>query len=351
MSSLVRASLVAAAVSLLGGCDASSPPTSPEPQPDRTDASATASLTCDACVLGPLVLTRTVGAPVAHTWNVPAQSGATYVLRLDDLGSHGANAELTLNGAPLPWRFDSTGARRHQARIPLVLLAANTLTARLTGMPGSQLGIALEPSAPPTATLSVAIGAANAPTTSGARNGPANGRVTAPGIDCVLTNDVASGDCSEAYPLGTVVTLVPTPGERSMLWESYLVRSDGVPAGACTAAPDQACSLTVTQDTAYVAHFAPQPTVLVVTLSGPPGTSAWINGNEISCYLRDGVMDGPCGYRYFGGVLEFTLRVFPMDAVFTGWSGACTGTSTECPLTSQPGDTVRVTATFAPLAN
>jgi len=302
-------------------------------------------------VLGPLVLTRNAGAPVVHSWSVPAQSGTTYLLHVEDLGSRGANAELTLNGAPVAWRFDSTGARRHQATIPLVLRAENTLTARLTGKPGSQLGIALEPPASPTATLTVMLANANAPPTSGARNGPANGRVTAPGIDCVLTNDVASGDCSEAYPVGTVVTLVPTAGERSLLWEAWLARSDGVPAGACDAAPDRACTMTMTQDSTFVARFAPEPTVLVITLSGPAGTSAWMNGNEISCYLRDGVMDGPCGYRYFGGVLEFTLRVFPMDAVFTGWSGACTGTSRECPLTSQPGDTVRVTATFAPLAN
>jgi hypothetical protein len=255
-----------------------------------------------------------------------------------------------LNGSDVAWQFDEMGARRHHAVIELTLLAENTLTVRLTGKPGSQLRVALEPAVPvATATLTVAIRAANAPTTSGAINGPASGRVTAPGIDCVLTNDVASGDCSGTYPLGTLVTLTETPGERSQRWESYLMRSDGSAAAGCHETPDGPCTVTVTQDSTLVVSFAPLPTVLEITLAGPPGTSAWINGNEISCYLRDGVMDGPCGYRYFGGVLAFTLRVFPMDAMFTGWSGACSGTELECPLTSQPGDTVRVTATFAPL--
>jgi hypothetical protein len=348
MSYVRSTSLAIATLALLSGCDATDVTA---PTPATTSVASDASLeACSACVVGPILLTRGAGAPSTHTWSVPATPGARYLLHLDDAGMQGANAQVMLNGSEIPWKFDETGMRRHHAVIELTLSAENALTVRLTGKPGSQLRVALEPvEAVATATLTVVIGAANAPTTSGARNGPANGRVTAPGIDCVLTNDVASGDCSEAYPIGTTVTLVPAPGERSMPWDSYFVRSDGHPTGGCPTPLGEPCTVTVTEDSTYVAHFAPQPTVLVVTLVGPPGTSAWINGNEISCYLRDGVMDGPCGYRYFGGVLEFALRVFPMDAVFTGWSGACSGTERECPLTSQPGDTVRVTATFAPL--
>ncbi|MFL5521510.1 MAG: hypothetical protein ACJ8B6_11275 [Gemmatimonadales bacterium] len=348
MSYVRSTSLAIATLALLSGCDASNVTA---PTPATTSVASDASLeACSACVVGPMILTRHAGAPSTHSWSVPATPGARFRLHLDDAGMQGANAQVMLNGIEIPWKFDESGVRRHHAVIELTLSAENALTVRLTGKPGSQLRVALEPvETAATATLTVVIGAANAPTTSGARNGPANGRVTAPGIDCVLTNDVATGDCNEAYPLGTVVTLVETPGARSVLWERFFLWSDGIHASGCPTPPGEPCTVTITGDTTFVAHFAPEPTVLVVTLVGPPGTSAWINGNEISCYLRDGVMDGPCGYRYFGGVLEFTLRVFPMDAVFTGWSGACSGTELECPLTSQSGDTVRVTATFAPL--
>jgi hypothetical protein len=114
----------------------------------------------------------------------------------------------------------------------------------------------------------------------------------------------------------------------------------------CSQDASHNCIVTLSSDSTLHVSFAPAPTYLAVTMVGP-GVDADINGNEIMCQLTGGVQGGMCAQRYYGGVLDFSLRVYPRNSVFLGWSGACTGTDIFCPLTSRPGDTVRVTATFA----
>ena len=48
------------------------------------------------------------------------------------------------------------------------------------------------------------------------QGGAGNGRLTATGIDCVLTDGVQGGDCEESYAPGTVVhvTVLPAPGQE-----------------------------------------------------------------------------------------------------------------------------------------
>ena len=346
MSSLRSTFVAVVVLALLSGCDASEPIAAPAVS---TAASGTLTDlgTCDACVVGPVVLTRHAGAPSAQTWSVPARPGASYLLHLDDLGTRGANAQVLLNGTEVAWRFDETGARRHHAVIELTLLAENTLSVRLTGKPGSRLRVALEPGAPvPMATLSVIAENAGAPPTSGAFNGPANGRVTGPGIDCTLVADVAGGDCVEQYPIGTAITLTAAAGERSLFSEYFFETPGGSGDYGCMLSGGGVCQVTVTGDSTLHATFKPLPAFLYVTVVGPPGTGAWINSNEISCFLTNGVQEGDCMSRYEGGVLSLTLRVLSVQGVFVGWSGACGGTATECLLTSQPGDTLYATATF-----
>jgi hypothetical protein len=348
MSSLRSTVLALTALTLLQGCDASDQ-TAPPAASSGTASGASAVDTCSTCVVGPIVLTRGTGAPVVHSWSVPATAGARFLLHLDDLGTQGANAQVFLNRDEIAWRFDETGTRRHHAVLELSLLAENTLTVRLTGRPGSQLRVALESvETVATATLTVLAENAGVPPTSGAFTGPANGRVTGPGIDCALVADVASGDCAEAYPLGTVVTLTATPGDRSLFHELFFEGPDGSFNYGCMQSGGSPCVVTMTSDSTLHVTFKPLPTFLHVTMVGPGVASAWIRSNEIECYLDGGVQGGDCMSRYEGGVLYLTLRAFPNDAQFAGWSGACSGTSLECPLTSQPGDTLHATATFNP---
>jgi hypothetical protein len=298
---------------------------------------------CDPCLVGPVVLARGRGAPESRTFTFTAAPGARAVLHLDERGSRGANASVILNGATLPWPVDADGRRLHRASLDVTLLAANTLSVRLTGKPGSTLRVALAVAEPPPdlVTLTVVPARENLPVTSGARLGPANGTVTAPGIDCALVDSVASGDCTEAFPAGTAVTLVATPGTRSefraFVWNW---------SGGATGSPRH--SLTMTADTTITALFAPLPSRLEVTMVGP-GADGWVNGPEIMCYMRDGVAtvgEGGCSRTYIGGQLDLTLRAlgFGDGDPFLGWEGACTGTAPECRITSLPGDTVRVTA-------
>jgi hypothetical protein len=339
------ASLALALLAGLAGCRAAdtAAPTASSP---AADEQAAVTGTCSTCVVGPVVLARQTGRPEPSTWQFSAPAGTTYTLHLDDLGTRGANAEVTFNGAVVPWRVDETGARRHRADIPLVSLAENTLAVRLTGKPGSQLAVSVEPPAPSAmATLTIAIGKVGLPPTSGALQGPANGRVTGPGIDCTLVNDVPGGDCAESYPVGTAVTLVQTPGDRSVFWEWYFDQPAAGGSVACRPDASGGCGVTMNTDLTLHVNFAPAPTRLEVTLVGPG--NADVNGNEIMCYLANGVQGGLCALNYSGGVLAFSLRAYPKDMSFVGWSGACTGTELTCPLTSLPGDTVRVTATFA----
>ena len=141
-----------------------------------------------------------------------------------------------------------------------------------------------------------------------------SGTVTGPGITC-------GADCNEFYPTGTPVTLTATPAANYGFagWS-----------GACTGTGD--CTLTMDAAKSVRATFTLLPK-LTVTRSG----SGTVTGPGINC-------TGDCTEYYPSGTLVTLTATPAVGSVFTGWSGACTGTG-DCTLTMDAAKSVR--ATFA----
>jgi hypothetical protein len=143
---------IATAAVVLGACEADRSAVSLT-QPSALRASSVsvsdAATLCDPCTLGPLVFTRKTGTPVTETIRFSAAPVA-FIVDIDNLGTEGANADVSLNGTPMV-REDSPS---HVTQ-SLVLSNENTLVVRLTGKPGSQLRVAIWPLKPAVVSISI----------------------------------------------------------------------------------------------------------------------------------------------------------------------------------------------------
>lgn len=149
------------------------------------------------------------------------------------------------------------------------------------------------------------------------------GRVTsAPaGIDCPATA------CVFNFPEGSTINLMAEaqPGWGFVSWS-----------GDCTGSG--ACSVLVNQPRNVTATFVRVFTLTVTKAGGGTGTVT-DNRGGIDCGTR-------CSANYAEGTpLTLTATADP-NMVFTGWSGACSGSSPTCDLTMDVDKTV--TATFEP---
>jgi Tol biopolymer transport system component len=148
--------------------------------------------------------------------------------------------------------------------------------------------------------------------------GDGSGTVTSSpaGIDC-------GGDCTEPYLPGTTVTLTAAPTAKAVFtgWS-----------GACTGTAP--CVITASTDTSVTATF--DTARLFVAKAGDGGGTVSSSPAGINCGTD-------CNESYLPGT-AVTLTAAPAaNAVFIGWSGACTGTgSCVLPMTTDAS----VTATF-----
>ncbi len=133
------------------------------------------------------------------------------------------------------------------------------------------------------------------------------------GISC-------GADCTETYTTGTSVTLTAEP---SAGWEVYAWTGTG---GAC-AAGQRTCTTAMTLDRNVAVEFRRQFTLSVSLGGAGSGTVSGTGG--ISCAAGG---TGTCSATIFDGA-SVTLTQAAASApagsqyVFTGWSGACTGTA------------------------
>ncbi len=152
---------------------------------------------------------------------------------------------------------------------------------------------------------------------------PGNGTITSlpAGIACGAT-------CTHAFAFGSSVTLLATPA-LGWAFQSWT---------GC-ASMTATCAVTIDQPRTVTAVFAPAAALtLDVTLVGPGRVTSGAGGG-IDC-------GADCTQTY-GGTTTVTLTATPdVGAVFLGWGGACSGTSSTCTVTVNPSRTV--TAMFAP---
>ena len=168
--------------------------------------------------------------------------------------------------------------------------------------------------------LATGTGIPIGPTLTVARSGAGSGTVSSSpaGINC-------GSACAAAYVTGTQVTLTATPATGS----TFTGWSGGNCSGTGT------CLVTMTADTTVTAAFMVQSFDLTVNKSGT-GTGAVTSAPT-------GINCGPtCVFSYSFNT-QVTLTATPAaGATFTGWSGACTGSS--CVVTMNAAKTV--TANF-----
>ncbi len=148
-----------------------------------------------------------------------------------------------------------------------------------------------------------------------------SGRVTSDpaGIDC-------GNDCSENYPVNTLVRLTATPISGSIFtgWS-----------GACSGVG--VCEVSMTQSRSVMATFAVKTYALTVRKAGNGSGTVSSSPSGINC-------GSDCSESYSSGkVVKLTAKA-KSGSVFTGWSGACSGTSSACTVTMNQARTV--TAAF-----
>lgn len=133
--------------------------------------------------------------------------------------------------------------------------------------------------------------------------GVGNGRIvsTPAGIDC-------PGDCSEVFPNTTEVSLTPTPEPGSVFVQWNLAPP------TCTGT--NPCVFTVTTDDEIEGIFQAGVFPLSVTVEGNGTVTSSPSG--IDC-------PEDCDANYANGSMITLTPAADPDAVFTAWSGACTG--------------------------
>ena len=153
------------------------------------------------------------------------------------------------------------------------------------------------------------------------KTGSGTGEVTSTptGIDC-------GNDCTDEYEFGTEVTLTANPGLHSVFagWS-----------GPCSGTGT--CAVTMDQIREVTAQFSLEKRTLDVTKSG--------NGSGTVASLPAGVLCGDTceGIEFdYGTEVELAANPDPLSE-FTGWTGACSGSSPTCTVALDQARTVEAT--------
>lgn len=237
-----------------------------------------------------------------------------------------------------------------QTRVAIVALVAILAALGLSGWANSGIGEATpSPSGQPsgsaaaTASPSESPSGVASPSTTGESylltvsvSGAGNAivRSTPAGIDCPT-------NCSARFPAGTVVTLSPMASAPTGGYETRFIGFSG----ACTGT---ACSVTMNQSTTVAASFTlvPEVATLTVVKTGTGAGGLFIH-SMIPPVSTTGIYCGDvCSYDFQIGSTVTLYVVVATDptTTFTGWSGACTGTSVCVITITGP---VTVTAAFS----
>ena len=148
-----------------------------------------------------------------------ARPDAVRITSLDGSPIDGLTAAVTYDpGQPTGWLSTSFTAPSAPARLwltshmggmpPGTYHATVQVSSTTPGVAPVSISVTLEVRPLKGATLTLSLATVGL-------GGAGNGRLTATGIDCVLTNGVQGGDCEETYAPGTVVhvTVVPSAGQ------------------------------------------------------------------------------------------------------------------------------------------
>ena len=150
------------------------------------------------------------------------------------------------------------------------------------------------------------------------------------GISCVISGTTTSGTCTSYFVANSIVTLTQSPNGNAVFngW-----------AGDCTIEP---CQLAMSQGRTALAIFKTQ----AVAISGAGTGNGVVTSapSGISCVITAGVTSGTCATTFPpNAVVTLTSTASGLSS-FSGYSGACAGTT--CTVTLVTGVTTSVTAQF-----
>jgi hypothetical protein len=168
-------------------------------------------------------------------------------------------------------------------------------------------------------------------TVAGSGNGTGTVTSSPAGIVCDVTGGQGSGQCSAAFPAGTVVTLRATVTANSSLagWT-----------GACLGTGT--CSVTLDAAKAVTATFALMSYPVTVSGGGTGTGTITSNPAGISCSIVNGSTSGTCNASFSSGTNVVLTAAPSSNSDFAGWSGFCTGTA-PCALQVTGARTVSAT--------
>jgi hypothetical protein len=137
--------------------------------------------------------------------------------------------------------------------------------------------------------------------------------------------------CSKAFPIGTSVTLTATPNAGSSFtgWS-----------GACTGSATT-CVVSMNSDKAVTATYV-QGTRLEVAKAGDGFGSVSSSPAGLNCAL-------PCAGAFPANTTVTLTVSATAGSAFTGWSGACTGTSPTCTVVMSSARQATATLVLRPL--
>ena len=178
-------------------------------------------------------------------------------------------------------------------------------------------------------------------------SGTGSGRVmsTPAGIACALSAGAVSGTCSARFPAGTVVTLSPEPGTTSV----FLTFGGDCALSSCQTTMQAPRMVTAT----FVPNFppisppplSPPSGIVTVTAAGTGSGTVTSSPAGISCTITNGVAGDGCSASFEAGVAVSLNAVASGSSAFSGYSGACSGST--CTTIVASGATTTIGAGFA----
>jgi len=136
-------------------------------------------------------------------------------------------------------------------------------------------------------------------------------------------------NCGAIYATGTNVTLTSTP-DISSSFTNWI---------GCDSYIDNYCTLNISGAKIVTATFSIQTYQLSVNISGTSGGTVGSSPIGIAC------TSNTCLADFVGGTTVTLSAVPDPTSIFTGWSGACTGTGSTCNVYID--EAKNVTASFA----
>ncbi len=272
------------------------------------------------------LLVRSVPLPALLTIVSSSTSGQAVVR------SSPAGIDCSINGAQLTGTCAFTFPGDGLVQLTTTPAALSELLA-WTNDCSYAIGNSCSITTPQARTVGVSLRAFRTLTITGTGNG--TGTITSPaGISCTITAGITSGNCSVNVTDGTSVTLTAIAGSPNVFraWS-----------GDCASSTGSTCTLTMNTNRAPGARFdAP---VTLTALPAGNGNGSISSSGIIACTRLNNANNGTCSNTVpFGNTVTLTAAAGSFST-FTGWTGACSGSSTTCQVTMDQARTVGATFT------